>query len=148
MGDVSATVHGLWQALSQRDWDAVQTFLADDCIYLDMPLGPTAAARGPLDIVKRLKIGIEPLAGYVNHDGLLVTNGVDAMYEHSETWTWKSGETAVLPFVTVHRVIDGKITLWKDYWDMGTLTAQAPAGWLETLMTADMSWVFDATGVI
>ena len=104
------------------------------------------AAR--VDIVKRLKIGIEPLAGYVNHDGLLVTNGVDAMYEHSETWTWKSGETAVLPFVTVHRVIDGKITLWKDYWDMGTLTAQAPAGWLETLMTADMSWVFDATGVI
>ena len=83
MGDVSATVHVLWQALSQRDWDAVQTFLADDCIYLDMPLGPTAAARGPVDIVKRLKIGLEPLADYVNHDGLLVSNGVDATYEHS-----------------------------------------------------------------
>jgi limonene-1,2-epoxide hydrolase len=148
MADVSAAVYGLWQALSERDWDAVQTFLADDCIYVDMPLGPTAAARGPVDIVKRLKVGLEPLAGYVNHDGLLVTNGVDAMYEHSETWTWATGETAELRFVTVHRVVDGKVTLWKDYWDMGTLTSRAPADWLERLMTADMSWMFDATGLI
>ena len=97
MSDVEETVYGLWQALSARDWDGVQTFLADDSIYVDMPLGPTAAARGPVDIVKRLKVGLEPLASYVNHDGLLVTNGVDAMYEHSETWTWASGETAMLP---------------------------------------------------
>ena len=31
--------------------------------------GPTAAARGPEDIVKRLKIGIEPLASYENFTG-------------------------------------------------------------------------------
>ena len=146
MGDISATVYGLWQALSRRDWDAVQTFLSDDCIYVDMPLGPTGAARGPADIVKRLKVGLEPLAGYVNHDGLLVTNGIDAMYEHSETWN--SGETAALPFVTVHRIIDGKVTLWKDYWDMGELTSCAPPTWLEDLSKADTSWVFDATGMI
>ena len=91
-----------------------------------MPVGPTLAARGPDDIVKRLKVGLEPLAGYENHDGVLVSNGSDVMYEHSETWNWKSGETAVLQFVSVHRVEDGKVTLWKDYWDMGGLTTQAP----------------------
>jgi limonene-1,2-epoxide hydrolase len=152
MVDVSATVHGLWQALSRRDWDAIESFLADDCIYVDMPVGPTGAARGPVDIVKRLKIGIEPLADYINHDGVLVTDGSNAIYEHSETWTWKSGETAVLPFVTVHKVRledgVGKITLWKDYWDLGTLTSQAPPTWMESLAGADTSWVFDATGLI
>lgn len=148
MSDVEDAVYGLWQALSKRDWDAVQTFLSDDCIYVDMPLGPTGAARGPVDIVKRLKVGLESLADYVNHDGLLVTNGSDAIYEHSETWTWSSGETAVLPFVSVHKVIDGKVVLWKDYWDMGTMTAQAPPTWLDDLMSADMSWMFDATGLI
>ena len=51
----------------------------------------------------------------------------DVFYEHSETWTWQSGEKAVLPFVSVHKVIDGKVVLWKDYWNMGTMTAQAPA---------------------
>lgn len=152
MSYVAATVHGLWQALSNRDWDAVQTFLSDECIYVDMPVGPSAAARGPVDIVKRIKIGLEPLADYVNHDGLLVVDGSHAMYKHSETWTWKSGETALLPFVTVHEVGlengTGKVTLWKDYWDLGTLTSQAPSSWMEELASADTSWLFDATGLI
>jgi limonene-1,2-epoxide hydrolase len=145
---VRDAVLGLWQALSRRDWDAVKTFLSADCIYVDMPVGPTLAARGPDDIVKRLKVGLEPLAGYQNHDGLLVSNGSDAMYEHSETWTFTTGEQGLLRFVTVHKVVDGKITVWKDYWDMAGLTSFAPPTWLEDLAKADTSWVFDATGLI
>ena len=145
---VDDTVLGLWKALSSRDWEAVKTFLSDDCIYADMPVGPALAARGPEDIVKRLKVGLEPLASYVNHDGLLVSNGSDAMYEHSETWGWDTGETALLRFVTVHRVIDGKVTIWKDYWDLGGMTSQAPPTWLEDMAKADTPWVFDATGLV
>jgi hypothetical protein len=145
---VDDTVLGLWRALSARDWESAKTFLSDDCIYADMPVGPTLAARGPEDIVKRLKVGLEPLASYTNHDGLLLTNGSDVMYEHSETWTWHSGETALLRFVSVHTVVDGQVTIWKDYWDMGGMTAQAPPTWLAELATADTSWVFDATGLI
>ena len=145
---VDDTVLGLWKALSARDWEAVKTFLSDDCIYADMPVGPALAARGPEDIVKRLKVGLEPLASYVNHDGLLVSNGSDAMYEHSETWGWDTGETALLRFVTVHRVIDVKVTIWKDYWDLGWMTSQAPPTWLEDMAKADTSWVFDATGLV
>lgn len=149
---VSDTVLGMWEALSRRDWAAVMPYLADDCIYVDMPIGPTAAARGPEDIVKRLKVGLAPLAGYQNHDGVLVSNGVDAMYEHSETWTWSTGESAVLDFVSVHRVEDRdgvpKITVWKDYWDFGALHNHAPPLWMQDLAAADTSWIFDATGLI
>ena len=142
------TVLGMWHALSDRDWEKLKTFIADDCIYVDMPVGLAAAARGPEDIVKRLKVGLEPLAGYENHDGVLVTNGVDVMYEHSETWNWVTGESTVLQFVTVHKVRDGKITLWKDYWDFGGLVNHAPADWMDELAKADTSWMFDATGLI
>lgn len=141
-------VLGMWRALSNRDWETLKTFIADDCIYIDMPVGPAAAARGPEDTVKRLKIGLEPLAGYQNHDGTLVSNGEDVMYEHSETWDWASGERAVLQFVTVHKVRDGQITLWKDYWDFGGLVNHAPADWMEQLAQSDMSWMFDATGLV
>ena len=113
-----------------------------------MPVGLVAAARGPEDIVKRLKVGLEPLSGYENHDGILVSNGVDVMYEHSETWNWVTGESTVLQFVTVHKVRDGKITLWKDYWDFAGLLNNAPADWMEQLAAADTSWMFDATGLI
>jgi limonene-1,2-epoxide hydrolase len=148
MSDVEATVLGLWQALSKRDWESVKTYLSDDCIYLDMPTGPALAARGPEDIVKRLKVGLENLADYVNHDGLLLSNGVDVAYEHSETWTWKTGETAVLKFVSVHKLADGKVALWKDYWDMGSMVSQAPSTWMEDLAGTDTSWIFDAAGMV
>ena len=145
---VEQTVLGMWRALSDRDWEKLKTFIADDCIYVDMPVGLAAAARGPENIVKRLKVGLESLSGYENHDGVLVSNGVDAMYEHSETWNWVTGESTVLQFVTVHKVHDGKITLWKDYWDFGGLVNHAPADWMEELAGADTSWMFDATGLI
>jgi len=146
--DATEVVLGMWRALSARDWDTLKTFVAPDCIYVDMPVGPAAAARGPEDIVKRLKVGLEPLASYVNHDGLLLSNGTDVTYEHSETWNWVTGESAVLEFVTVHRVRDGKIALWKDYWDFGGLVNHAPKDWMEQLANADVSWIFDATGLI
>jgi limonene-1,2-epoxide hydrolase len=145
---ITEVVYGMWAALSNRDWESLAAYLSDDCIYLDVPVGPTAAARGPEDIVKRLKIGIEPLASYENFTGLMVDNGADVMYEHHEEWHWPTGESVVLKFVTVHRVENGKITLWKDYWDMGSLADFAPPTWLEDFAKADMSWIFDATGLV
>jgi hypothetical protein len=38
--------------------------------------------------------------------------------------------------------------VWKDYWDFGALLNHAPSDWMEQLQAADMSWVFDATGLI
>src|ERR1700756_1871351 len=152
MAEVSATavedaVLGLWQALSRRDLDAVKSFLAEDCLYVDMPI-PALSARGPEDIVKKLKMAVEPLAGYQNYDGLLLSNGADVMYEHSETWTFTTGEQGVLRFVTVHKVVDGKITVWKDYYDLNTLFSFAPPNHFENLAGGDTSWIFDATGLV
>src|SRR5690242_8616068 len=107
---VRETVLGMWKALSDRDWESVKSYLSDDCLYVDMPM-PAVSARGPENIAARLKIGLEGLSSYVNHEGLLLTNGVDVIYEHSETWGWDSGETALLRFVSVHRVEGGTITL-------------------------------------
>jgi limonene-1,2-epoxide hydrolase len=140
-------VLGLWQALSRRDWDAVKTFLSEDCLYVDMPV-PAVSARGPENIVTRLKLGLEPLASYENYDGVLLSGGPDVMYEHSEKWTFQTGEQGVLRFVTVHKVADGKITVWKDYWDMNSLVAFAPPSHFENLAGGDTSWIFDATSLL
>ena len=141
------TVLGMWKALSDRDWDLVKSFLADDCLYIDMPM-PAVSARGPENIITRLKIGLESLSSYVNHDGLLLSNGVDVVYEHSETWGWPSGESVRLPFVSVHRVENDKITLWKDYSDFNTLLSAAPPSYVESLGAVDTSWVFDASELV
>lgn len=146
-GSPTELVTGLWRALSRRDWEAVKTFLSGDCLYVDMPV-PAVSARGPEDIVTRLKIGLADLAGYENHDGVLVADGADVVYEHSETWTFPTGEQGTLRFVTVHRVEDGKITVWKDYWDMNSLVAFAPPNHFEKLAGGDTSWIFDASALV
>jgi hypothetical protein len=135
----------MWQALSDRDWEKMKSYLADDCLYADMAL-PAAAAKGPVNVVKRIRLAFDLLESYENHPGLLLSNGIDAMFEHSETWHWPTGESAFLRFVTVHRVVDHKIALWKDYCDMATLRDQAPAGFFEDLAeNGDLSWIHDAT---
>jgi len=49
------------------------------------------------------------------------------IYEHSVTWISKSGEVFALPFAMVHKARDGKVVLWKDYWDYGATVNNAPA---------------------
>jgi len=42
-----------------------------------------------------------------------------------------------LPFTSIHEYNDaGKIILWRDYWDLGTLMSSAPAWWMEAIMAA------------
>jgi hypothetical protein len=48
----------------------------------------------------------------------------------------------------VHQVRNGRVCLWKDYWDYGAIMNNAPASWVESLATADTSWVYDATGQV
>lgn len=142
-------VRGLWRTLSARDYDGLAEWVTEDCVYMDMPLGPTLSARGPDDIAKRLKVGWGELADYENHDGLLVADAEgNVMYEHSETWTFATGEVLTLAFATVHRVRDGRVCLWKDYWDYAAIMTHAPASWVESLAAADTSWVYDASALV
>ena len=33
--------------------------------------------------------------------------------------------------MTIHEVVDGRIKLWRDYWDLNTLLSGVPKWWLE-----------------
>jgi limonene-1,2-epoxide hydrolase len=142
-----ATAAAFWAALYERDWDAIRSFFGPDSIYYDVPTGPSTAGVGPESIEARLRLGLEGLVGYEHRPGV-VAEGPDGtvVTEHTEVWTWESGETVALPFVSVQRIEDGIITLWKDYWDLGTLMDAAPPAWHQRLDEADLSWVVDVTG--
>ena len=136
-----------WAALYDRDWPRIRSFFGPDSIYYDVPTGPSTAGVGPDSIEARLRLGLEGLAGYEHRPGV-VAEGSDGIVvtEHTEVWTWPTGETVALPFVSVQRVEAATIVLWKDYWDLQTLMGAAPAAWHERLDGADLSWVVDVTG--
>jgi limonene-1,2-epoxide hydrolase len=147
MSDPVEIATSFFDAMYARDWDRIRAAFTDDAIYYDVPVGPSSAAKGPKDIEARLRVGIEPLERFWQHDVTTVATGDVVMTEHIEVWEFPTGERAELPFVSVQHVRDGLISLWKDYWHGPTLMDAAPAWWHERLVTADLSWVYDATGI-
>lgn len=136
-----------WEALYRRDWEDVASFFGPESIYFDVPTGPSTAARGPADVVRRLRLGLDGLSGYDHHgEPLVVADGEVVFTEHTEVWHWHTGESVALPFVSVQRVRDGVILVWKDYWDYQTLLGASPAWWQERIFSDDLTWVHDATG--
>lgn len=124
-------VRSFWEALYARDWGALAAFFGSDSEYTDVPSPPDDVARGPDQIVSRLRLGLEPIDSYEHGLRLMVADGDTVVTEHTETWRWHTGEEVVLPFVSVQELRDGTIVRWWDYWDMQTLMNAAPAWWIE-----------------
>ncbi len=132
--DNKARITELWAALYARDWDRIRGLFATDSEYTDVPSPADDVARGPDQIVARLRLGLEPIAGYEHHLRLMVAEGDTVVTEHAETWRWHTGEEVTLPFVSVHELHQGAIVRWWDYWDLQTLMNAAPDWWIEHIM--------------
>ena len=130
-------IEAFWADLFRRDFDAVGAWFTPDGNYRDVP-APEEGAFGPAEVAARLRLGIEPLAAYEHVPGWrIVAQGTTVVTEHVERWTWASGETVDLPFVSVHELDGDKVTRWWDYWALGTLMNAAPASWVEHIMVGD-----------
>ncbi len=129
-----ARVTEFWATLYERDWEAIATFFGPASEYTDVPSPDDDVARGPELIVARLRLGLEPIAGYEHHLRLMVAEGDTVVTEHAETWRWHTGEEVTLPFVSVFELHEGTIMRWWDYWDLQTLMNAAPAWWVEHIM--------------
>lgn len=131
-------VAALWECLYQKDWDGLSALIAPDGFYEDVP-APDPGAAGPENIVKRLRIGLDPVVRFEHEVHRTVAEGDSVLVEHTETWHFETGEKLVNQFLTVHEVKNGKVTLWRDYWDLNTMMAQAPKWWIERLAGFDPS---------
>jgi limonene-1,2-epoxide hydrolase len=125
-------VEQFWQTLYVRDWEKLAGFFSTDAHYEDVPT-PDPGADGPEHIVARLRIGLEPIERQEHALHRLVAEGDTVITEHTETWHFDADHVVPLPFVSIHTLEAGKITFWRDYWDLGTLMAGAPAWWIERL---------------
>lgn len=127
-------VQGFWAALYARDWELIASFFGPDSTYTDMPTPPEDVAVGPEQILRRLRLGIEPITGYDHELLVMAADGPVVVTEHTETWRWHTGEQVTLPFVSVQETAGGFITRWSDYWDLQTLLGAAPPWWIEHIM--------------
>ncbi len=131
-------VQRYWDALAERDWDALAALLTPDAHYTDVGT-PGPGGVGPAGVLRRLRIGLDPLSGYSHRPGTnMIAEGDLVMTEHTERWEFHTGEVIDHSFVSVTQLRDGKICRWHDYSNIPNITDNAPQWWLEHIMTASL----------
>ncbi len=114
------TVNAFMKAAAGRDYDAAESYLTDDIEYQNMPLPPVTgkeAVRATLDMLLATAEGSE----WVVHRELEAGNVV--MNERTDRFNI-GGKWMELPVAGVFELRDGKIALWRDYFDLETIMKQ------------------------
>jgi limonene-1,2-epoxide hydrolase len=127
-------VERYWEAHFRRAWDDMATFFTPTCHYTDVGVD-AKGATGPADIIRRLKIGIEPLSGYLHFPKNTITDGEFVITEHVEQWQFHTGEVIDHPFCSVMEVRGGLIDRWHDYSHLNNILDNAPKWWIEHIIS-------------
>jgi len=132
-----AVVRQLWSAVYARKWEAVAGLLTPDCWHQDMPAPDSGTgARGPKNIVERMRIGFDLIDRFDHEERSIVAEGHRVVIEHRERWHFKTQEVVQNELVSVHELRDGQIARWSDYWDINNMISQAPQWWVEEIAAA------------
>jgi ketosteroid isomerase-like protein len=129
------TVLKMWNALTKMDWETLESCLSDDVHYEDVPTDDPGA-RGKRNVVKRLGIAFDHLKDHHHTIHHLVCEGDVVFLDHTEVWTFKTGEQATNQFATVHEMKNGKVARWSDYWDVAGFVGQFPQWFLQEMAKA------------
>ena len=117
-------VHAFMAAAEKRDYDAAMELLTDDIEYQNMPLPPVhgkAAVRETLEALLALCTDSEWVVHRELAAGDLVMNERTDRFEMGGKWV-------DLPVAGVFELRDGRIALWRDYFDLPTIMNEMPTG--------------------
>lgn len=127
-----ATVERMWAALGRMDWDELKSCLHPDVHYQDVPTEDPGAV-GRENVVKRLGVAFDHLTSQEQVTHHIAADGDVVFLDHTETWTFKTGEKVQHTFATMHEMKDGLVYRWSDYWDVQKFVGQFPASFLEEM---------------
>ena len=117
------TVRKFCEAFSRKDADELLEFFDDDAVYHNMPMAPV---RGKAAIRTVLDMFLKPAQSV---DFVMLNDAASGNTVLTERLDkFQIGDRAVdLPVAGVFEVEGGKITSWRDYFDMATWTKQTAA---------------------
>ena len=120
--DPSAVVTGFVEAIERQDMDAAQACLSDDCEYDNVPMGKVLGAKVIADYLGAMVMECSKVEWPVRPQA---ANGPVVFNERTDFFHLPHG-VLEMPVTGVWEVHDGKITLWRDYFDLATYRNQMP----------------------
>jgi ketosteroid isomerase-like protein len=128
-----AVVLKMWRALAEQDWETLKGCMHPEIHYQDVPTDDPGSV-GPENCVKRLSIAFAHLDQQEQVTHHIAADGDVVFLDHTESWTFKTGETAAHTFATMHEMKEGLVYRWSDYWDVNKFVGQFPAWFVEEMM--------------
>ena len=125
-----AVVESFFEAFRSLDLDRAASLMADDVVYQNVPF---PAHRGKPAVMRTLNGFGRVMTGFdvkmkniAARDGVVLTERVDILtgpLMHLDLWVCGTLE-----------VREGRITLWRDYFDLASATAQLVTGPMRKLL--------------
>lgn len=123
MSDNLAVVRTVVEAIARKDYDRALPHFTEDCEYTNLPMGSVTGPAG-------IRAVLEPFFGPTIENDLQILRSAcegDLVFtERLDRHLVDSGWVD-LPVTGVFEFRDGKIAVWREYFDMATLVQQWPA---------------------
>lgn len=120
MADNARIIDGFMQAWNNLDIDAVMAHFTEDAEYANVPMGPPHVGKGAI------RAFIDGFMGSTSEINFIVHHQVAAgdvvMNERTDILVM-AGNRVELPVMGVFELRDGKISAWRDYFDMSAFSA-------------------------
>ncbi|MBI1260115.1 MAG: hypothetical protein GC184_00160 [Rhizobiales bacterium] len=118
-----AIIKAFMAAMAVKDYDKALPYVADDCAYTNIPMGTVTGPRGMRDL-------LEPFfAPTIENEFRVlreVVSGDTVVLERLDRHLLPDGWVE-LPVTGIFEIRDGKIALWRDYFDLATIMTKWPS---------------------
>ena len=116
------TVRRFCTAWGTQDLDEIIAFFSDDAVYHNIPLAPVVGPDQIRTTIEGFSGGVDKIEFRVD---AIAADGGTVLTERHDVFTFANGEID-LPVMGTFEVADGKITAWRDYFDMNQFMSQMP----------------------
>ena len=114
------TVNEFIRLIDAKDIEGAVALCADDVEYDNVPMGKNMGRAAVLEFLMPMTGGVDEVKFIVHRQ---TATGNVVMNERTDRFT-KGGVSADIPVAGIFEVNDdGEITLWRDYFDMGSVAA-------------------------
>jgi limonene-1,2-epoxide hydrolase len=111
-------------AWARQDLDEIIAFFSDDAVYHNIPLAPVVGPEQIRATIEGFTGGVEKIEFRLDN---IAADGGTVLTERHDVFTFANG-VVDLPVMGTFVVADGKITAWRDYFDMNQFMSQLPSG--------------------
>ena len=120
----SAIVSAFCSAWKERDLDKLMDFFTDDAVYHNIPIDPpNVGKRSIRATIESFTAAPEAIDFVIHHQA----ENAEGLVMNERTDYFKFGDTTVaLRVMGVFELTEGKITHWRDYFDMQQYLNQLP----------------------